>query len=544
MSCVSLMSFVALVLLLATSVADSANSPQVASRNGVKIEASPNQIYVELTDQLTVNCTCAHEQNSNFSTIVSLILSKTTATNSSTYRELASITAFSDVKVQEKDTMGAHVTSNHMADQFSFICLEWTDPSRQVAGKYRCEAHGMDKGGHFLTAIADTVVEEKVAGTSAILGKVKEMSDGMNELDRKNKEIDSKVNALDMKNKEMNTKMNTMEANDGKVDSKLKETEIKMNATDMKDTEMEAKMKKMEKKINETDILDKEMGGKMKEMERQMNETDINDREMNAKIKKMEANMKETERELNETDIKETEMDATMEEMERAMNATDEKDKERDAKMKEMEREINEMHIKEKVMDATMEKMERAMNATDEKDKERDAKMKEMERKMSEMDVKEKETERKLNDFKKRVDDSISPLLHASTNDRGRHYLLSKKTSVYVFEANRLCQLHGGYLAEVNDWHEFYFLANFVHTHSYDYTYAMLGASDEGHDGRWTFLTSRTGMSTLVWANHEPDGGTTANCLFLGAGMQRMYDGQCHEYSSSWEVRFLCEVPD
>ncbi|XP_005106331.1 uncharacterized protein LOC101851143 [Aplysia californica] len=118
------MLFAVLVLILSASIADSTSSALATPSHGVDIETSHNQIHAGLTNQLTINCTFTHEQGSNFSTILSLILSKTDSANDSTYREVASITAFSNDKVDEKNTMDAQVTGHHRVDAYSFIALE------------------------------------------------------------------------------------------------------------------------------------------------------------------------------------------------------------------------------------------------------------------------------------------------------------------------------------------------------------------------------------------------------------------------------------
>ncbi|XP_012935464.2 uncharacterized protein LOC101863007 [Aplysia californica] len=116
--------FPALVLILWAYVADSTSLALATPSHGVDIETSHNQFHEGLTNQLIINCTFTHVQGSNLSTTLSLILSKTASANDSTYREVASITAFSNDKVDEKDTMGAQVTGHHRVDAYSFIALE------------------------------------------------------------------------------------------------------------------------------------------------------------------------------------------------------------------------------------------------------------------------------------------------------------------------------------------------------------------------------------------------------------------------------------
>ncbi|XP_005106994.1 uncharacterized protein LOC101862063 [Aplysia californica] len=351
------MLILAFALLLSAFVAESQpsalSSPRTASVDGVVITTSHSQIHEGLTEHLTINCTFTHHQGSNFNTIWSLILSKTDSPSDSVYSEIASITAFSNNKIEENNTMGAFVTGHHKPDAYSFIALEWTFPSSQVEGNYRCEANGMDHRGHPLTSSANVAVAETSVTIDMLLTKMNQM----------------------------NTKMEDME---------------------MKLTNYTA----LEKRVNHLDA--------------------------------------------------------------------------------------------------------------------------------------------ELNDLMLRVEHSKNAITVASDSYGGSHYIVSKLVWGNVVEANRLCRLYGGYLVEINDRHEYDFVAGFVNkqTHFSGVAGAWIGATDEGHEGTWSFITSGGTMSTFVWHDSEPNGGTEENCMVMWMATKKLNDYPCFESDPKQLPALLCEIPD
>ncbi|XP_035824522.1 C-type lectin domain family 3 member A-like [Aplysia californica] len=203
---------------------------------------------------------------------------------------------------------------------------------------------------------------------------------------------------------------------------------------------------------------------------------------------------------------------------------------------------MKEMDTKIKELDAKDKELESKINAIDAKGKELDVKENEMDAKIKTIEAREQEMNSKVNNFRTRLENSKDAIISATTSYRGHNYLLSKPILVNVHEANRLCRLYGGYLAEINDKQEFQLLADFSNSHESVTIDVMLGATDEGHEGRWTFLTSRGNMTSFVWEVSQPTGGTDQNCLYLSTTAKKMFDDACLKYSSSWPKRFLCEV--
>ncbi|XP_005093950.1 C-type lectin domain family 3 member A [Aplysia californica] len=198
---------------------------------------------------------------------------------------------------------------------------------------------------------------------------------------------------------------------------------------------------------------------------------------------------------------------------------------------------LKEMDTKMQELDAKGKELDSKINAADAKENETDAKIKAIEDREQEMNS-------TLNDLRTRVENSKDAIISTTTSYRGHNYLLSKPILVNVHEANRLCRLYGGYLAEINDKQEFQHLADFSNSSVSGSvsTGVMLGATDEGHEGRWTFLTSGGNMTSFLWNGSEPNGGLRENCLFMWSNQKLMIDSACLIYTSGWQWRFLCEV--
>lgn len=157
-------------------------APNLQQTSDVKVMAKPTSIHNGFTKFLTVNCTFYHGPNSDFSTIMSLILSKSSSPKTDDFSEVASLTAFSGDSVDVKDTVGGSVSGHLQANSESFIALEWTYPSGTVEGQYKCEAYGMDKRGHPRVSSAITSVSEKSVDLDMVLENMKKMDSTLDEL--------------------------------------------------------------------------------------------------------------------------------------------------------------------------------------------------------------------------------------------------------------------------------------------------------------------------------------------------------------------------
>jgi len=174
-------------VILAACIAVSAQgmstkAPGLQQTADVKVLASPTSIHNGFTKFLTVNCTFYHGPQSDFSTIMSLILSKSSSPSKDDFSEVASLTAFSGDSVDVKDTVGGSVSGHLQANSESFIALEWTYPSGTVEGKYKCEAYGMDKRGHPRVSSAVTSISEKSVDLDMVLENMKKMDSTLDAL--------------------------------------------------------------------------------------------------------------------------------------------------------------------------------------------------------------------------------------------------------------------------------------------------------------------------------------------------------------------------
>merc|ERR1719244_501075 len=171
------MKFVLLAALIST-VSCAAASPRPSPSgitSDVHILASPSSIHEGFTKYMSINCTFNHESNSDFRTIMSLILSKTDGLNDNNFKEIATVTAFSNDVVDVSDAKGATVEGHLEAFSESFIAYEWRYPGADAEGKYRCEAYGMDHSGHPRDKKAITTVTERPVDMGMLLENMQKM---------------------------------------------------------------------------------------------------------------------------------------------------------------------------------------------------------------------------------------------------------------------------------------------------------------------------------------------------------------------------------
>ncbi|XP_005103184.1 perlucin-like protein [Aplysia californica] len=166
--------------------------------------------------------------------------------------------------------------------------------------------------------------------------------------------------------------------------------------------------------------------------------------------------------------------------------------------------------------------------------------------KLSGLENKVTHLESTLNGLKSQVDNSKDAITLASANYKGSHYFVTEQRYGNAQEANRLCQLYGGYLVEINDRQEFDFVTDFLFNQSVSHPEiigAWVGATDEGHEGSWRFMTSGGNMSTLVWQHLEPSGGAGENCMNIEIPFKVMNDYPCFRGDGMHLQAILCEIP-
>ncbi|CAL1527814.1 unnamed protein product [Lymnaea stagnalis] len=144
-----------------------------------------------------------------------------------------------------------------------------------------------------------------------------------------------------------------------------------------------------------------------------------------------------------------------------------------------------------------------------------------------------------------RFNNSLKSFYHISDAHNGSRYYLSPASSIIVMkEAERQCELLGGYLTEVESEDEYLFIKNFVKTfQGYDDIY--LGGNDENSENTWVNTYSKTPVKYIKWGQHQPDQGRSSNCLSLWKYNDwTMADVKCYQGVAEMKVGYLCEVPE
>ncbi|XP_059178940.1 uncharacterized protein LOC131958059 [Physella acuta] len=132
----------------------------------------------------------------------------------------------------------------------------------------------------------------------------------------------------------------------------------------------------------------------------------------------------------------------------------------------------------------------------------------------------------------------ISPVFN------GRRYLLSRKyNSLVIDDSAADCNIFGGYLAEIDSEAEHNFIKEHLLNNVND-MYAMIGATDEGHENVWINRHSQTAVTYFRWYPGGPDSGNLQNCLCLNSTAWLMNDLQCSFTTNDFLYGYICEVPE
>jgi len=148
----------------------------------INVTATPSSFMMVLDREVEVHCKLA-VNGSGLRSVISLILSKTAPNDTDNlFSEIASITEYDrDTVAVRNNSMGAEATGQVMPGHDAFISLKWTYPNSSVAGKFKCEAFGVDRYGHPVTNSGVVVVEEKTVDIPTALDKVKQLNKQVDE---------------------------------------------------------------------------------------------------------------------------------------------------------------------------------------------------------------------------------------------------------------------------------------------------------------------------------------------------------------------------
>lgn len=145
--------------------------PNVTDIINVSLQATPPAIFPGLTRNLAINCSFKTGTNSNFSDVISLIISKTTSITDDVFTEIADLTSRSHDIAEVKGTLQNVKVTGHLPQQQgdAFLLLEWSNPTAEAEGHYKCEAFGIDPQGHPKSSSMTTDVVAEVEFTPQVL---------------------------------------------------------------------------------------------------------------------------------------------------------------------------------------------------------------------------------------------------------------------------------------------------------------------------------------------------------------------------------------
>lgn len=113
-------------------------------------------------------------------------------------------------------------------------------------------------------------------------------------------------------------------------------------------------------------------------------------------------------------------------------------------------------------------------------------------------------------------------------------------------ECQALCQVYGGYLAEMNSAAEFTFVRDFIRNFKnikINLHPILIGGSDEGHEKIWISTDSNLKIEYLDFISGQNAGSTSDNCLYLNQNFDwQMDDLPCNIFNT-YLPRFVCEFP-
>ena len=108
-----------------------------------------------------------------------------------------------------------------------------------------------------------------------------------------------------------------------------------------------------------------------------------------------------------------------------------------------------------------------------------------------------------------------------------------------------LCELQGGYLAELQDKDEYDQVVDFITQNMHEpKRRTIVAGTDEESEGIWRYSRTGNPISYTQWARNYPrhSRGSVYNCLMLATETSPvlMYDSTC---VSNGRIQFVCEIP-
>ena len=168
--------FLSLLLCESNTAASISSSDQTSN---IRLVATPEEIHQGFTSHLTLTCSFTDHPSANFSSVMSIILSKASIQDSASLTEIAAVSHPNKVTV--KNSLGANVTGQlETSSIHSYLTFDWSYPTNDVQGSYKCDVYGMDDVGHPRSESAVVEIGERSIDLEAVLQKIKEMDLSLN----------------------------------------------------------------------------------------------------------------------------------------------------------------------------------------------------------------------------------------------------------------------------------------------------------------------------------------------------------------------------
>ncbi|KAK0063549.1 hypothetical protein Bpfe_007190 [Biomphalaria pfeifferi] len=109
----------------------------------LRLDSNTKKIETGQTKSLLIDCSVSKGNKSKLSGFVSLILSYRSNVERNEFIPLATINSFDgNIHMHTSKSQG-HGVINNTGD--SYLSLQWPYPTDEMAGEYKCEAHGVDQ---------------------------------------------------------------------------------------------------------------------------------------------------------------------------------------------------------------------------------------------------------------------------------------------------------------------------------------------------------------------------------------------------------------
>ncbi|KAK0048952.1 hypothetical protein Bpfe_021718 [Biomphalaria pfeifferi] len=164
------------------------------------LNVEPQTIEPGITDRLLINCTLPRNQSSDMVFLNSIILTRRSDNVSENFMDLVSININSkEIIIHNSAAVDDAVASGEINTRGdSYLSLLWMYPVQQMAGEYRCDAHGMSPTWKPLTIISTKKVIGKKVGLISLIDRFRRIEINMAKLYNENINLRKDLNKSEM----------------------------------------------------------------------------------------------------------------------------------------------------------------------------------------------------------------------------------------------------------------------------------------------------------------------------------------------------------